>query len=77
MQGKKSQPPEIFLLAESTARIHNVTYEYDGEVDEKKRPCGFGVVTDTGTGWKVSGTWLWGGRHGISKLSNQGLSKII
>ena len=42
-------------------------HDYEGEVDDENRACGFGKETDCGAINTWTGTYFAGKRHGLSK----------
>ena len=48
-------------------KLNEESYTYEGEIDEMRRPCGFGVATSKNKLHEFSGTWLNGLSHGICK----------
>ena len=46
--------------------LYNGTFNYEGELDEDDKPCGYGCTMKYGI--KFNGTWFDGKEHGVCKF---------
>ena len=66
---KQSQKAHILLVVATTeVKVIGDLCQYQGEIDENGEPCGVGEATKPG--FKFTGLWLEGARHGICKFSD-------
>ena len=56
----------FFLLGKANIKAHRIQRDYEGDINDKGKPCGVGEAIDE-SGFRWFGTWLDGKKHGSSK----------